>query len=269
MPTSSLLRSFAEDPGSFGAITPASGYERILNERYCLFLGPFASFTSISRLRLDPEQVPETIAEIRELVTARGHREAAWAVGSSATPGDLVDRLRVHGFVPADRPGWEAHVSSMVLTSEPPRGPGSVDVRRVETLEEYRLANRISGTAFGEPEEAVAERDAVAEERWAVEQEGHAPRTFLAFAGGEPVGVGRAIYEGGLPAVLLLGGAVLPHARGRGVYRALVRARWDEAVAAGTPALTIQAGAMSRPIVERLGFERVAEIEILLDPATC
>ena len=52
-------------------------------------------------------------------------------------------------------------------------------------------------------------------------------------------------------------------------YRALVRARWDDAVAAGQPALVVHAGALSRPILERLGFTAVAEQEVLLDPATC
>jgi hypothetical protein len=66
----------------------------------------------------------------------------------------------------------------------------------------------------------------------------------------------------------MIGGGVLEHARGRGIYRSLVRARWDDAVAAGTPALCTQAGAMSRPILEGLGFERVADHEILLDPTT-
>jgi predicted N-acetyltransferase YhbS len=69
-----------------------------------------------------------------------------------------------------------------------------------------------------------------------------------------------------VPAVMLIAGGVLEQARGRGVYRALVRTRWDDAVAAGTPALVTQAGALSRPILERLGFEPVAELEILVDP---
>jgi hypothetical protein len=67
----------------------------------------------------------------------------------------------------------------------------------------------------------------------------------------------------------MIGGGVLPEARGRGVYRALVHARWVDAVAAGTPALCTHAGRMSRPILERIGFQPVAEQEILLDPATC
>jgi hypothetical protein len=64
---------------------------------------------------------------------------------------------------------------------------------------------------------------------------------------------------------LLVGGATMPEERGRGAYTALVRARWDAAAEAGTPALVVQAGAMSRPILERLGFRAVSEMRILLD----
>jgi len=39
------------------------------------------------------------------------------------------------------------------------------------------------------------------------------------------------------------------HARGRGAYRALVAARWADAVERGTPALVTQAGAMSKPML--------------------
>ena len=67
----------------------------------------------------------------------------------------------------------------------------------------------------------------------------------------------------------MIGGGVVPQARGRGVYRELVQARWDDAVAAGTPALCTQAGRMSRPVLEPLGFQAVAEQEVLLDPTTC
>ena len=46
---------------------------------------------------------------------------------------------------------------------------------------------------------------------------------------------------------------------------ALVAARYAEAVRRGTPTLVIQAGAMSRPILEGLGFEVVAELQVLVD----
>ena len=51
---------------------------------------------------------------------------------------------------------------------------------------------------------------------------------------GEPVGFGRAVFAPA--AALLLGGAVLPEARGRGVYTSLVHARWHETVERGVAA---------------------------------
>jgi hypothetical protein len=45
----------------------------------------------------------------------------------------------------------------------------------------------------------------------------------------------------------------------------LVRARWDAAAGRGTPILTVGAGAMSRPILERLGFSIVGWRDSLID----
>jgi GNAT superfamily N-acetyltransferase len=85
----------------------------------------------------------------------------------------------------------------------------------------------------------------------------------VALLDGEVVSAGTsAPTDHGL---LLYGGATVPRARGRGAYRALLRARWDEAVERGTPALITQGGSMSRPILERLGFERVGEVHMLVD----
>jgi hypothetical protein len=263
LPTSSALRSFAEDPPAWGEIDPRSGLERVLTDRYCLLFGPSPTATLVSRLRLDPDEVPETIHEVRETIARHDHRQAVWRVGSSATPVDLVDRLVAHGFVPSDLPGLEPHLTSMVLTEEPPPVDG-VEVRRVADAGELARASRISATTLGDEYE---EEDW--EERFAAEQAGDVPRVYLAFVDGAAVGAARALFEDGLPGVMLISGGVLAEARGRGAYRALVRARWDDAVEAGQPALVVHAGAMSRPILERLGFHAVAEQEVLIDPATC
>jgi GNAT superfamily N-acetyltransferase len=64
--------------------------------------------------------------------------------------------------------------------------------------------------------------------------------------------------------LVLAGGSTLPEARGRGCYRALVRARWDEAVRLGTPGLAVQAQyGTSAPILRKLGFIEVASIHTL------
>jgi predicted N-acetyltransferase YhbS len=86
---------------------------------------------------------------------------------------------------------------------------------------------------------------------------------FVARVDGEVVGSAGCSYNAA--GLYLGGGNVLPSARGRGVYRALVRARWDAAVARGTPVLVTNAGQMSRPILERLGFRTVCEIQALID----
>jgi hypothetical protein len=260
------VRRFAEDPAAWGEIGPETGLTRILTDRYCLLLGAVPTFTTVSRLRLDPDTVSETIHEVRRHVAEHGHREAIWWVGPSATPGDLADRLQTHGLVPDERSGWEPHAATMVLVDEPPAPPDGVSARRVENFEEFVTAGRVADAAFRASEEEAAAYAAIAAESFARERAGHAPRTYIAYAGDEAVGVGRAIFADDCPGVLMIGGAVLAHARGRGVYRALVHARWRDAVAAGTPALTTQAGAMSRPILERLGFQVVAEQEILFDP---
>ena len=257
------LRRFAEDPPAWGEIDPRSGMTRLLTDRYCLFFGPSATTTLVCRLRLDPDEVPETIHEVREQVAQHDHRQAIWRIGSSATPVDLVDRLVAHGFVPSEVPSLEPHLTSMVLAEEPPSVDG-VEVRRVASPEELALASSISATTLGEEHE---EEDW--EREFTAEQLGDRPRVYLAYIDGTAVGAARALVEDGLPAVMLISGGVLTEARGRGAYRALVRARWEDAVEAGQPALVVHAGAMSRPILERLGFHVAAEQEVLLDPATC
>jgi predicted acetyltransferase len=63
-------------------------------------------------------------------------------------------------------------------------------------------------------------------------------------------------------------GGTHPDWRGRGAYRALVRARWDEAARRGVPVLATHARPTSRPILERLGFRTLSQVHVLLDHPT-
>jgi GNAT superfamily N-acetyltransferase len=83
-------------------------------------------------------------------------------------------------------------------------------------------------------------------------------------AAGSQRGTAASVYLDGC--VGLIGGSTLPEARGRGVYRALVRARWEDAVARDLPALVTQAvNSTSKPILEHLGFVPLFPIPILRD----
>jgi GNAT superfamily N-acetyltransferase len=89
-------------------------------------------------------------------------------------------------------------------------------------------------------------------------------RTFLAYVDGRAVGRASCASTTAGP-LELLNACVLPAYRGRGIYRALLRARWDEAVRRGAPVLVTQAGALSRPILERSGFRTIGTIQRLED----
>ncbi|HZZ34676.1 MAG TPA: GNAT family N-acetyltransferase, partial [Caulobacteraceae bacterium] len=82
----------------------------------------------------------------------------------------------------------------------------------------------------------------------------------VAYAGVAPVAAGRLEMIPGSAFAGLYGGGTAPEQRGRGVYRALVAARAAEARARGYRYLTVDARETSRPILERLGFQRLATV---------
>jgi hypothetical protein len=247
-----VLREIAEYPNSFGPLAP--GDERIETDRYTLCAGAGSTWNTVQRQRFPLEEVDEVLAEVREALRARGRTQTQWEVGSSA-PAGLVDALLERGLVPDKDP----YAVALVLTHEPPAiGPGFT-ARRIETLEELAASARIQWEAFGATPREIEEARRLLPERF--RDSPHLRHSV--WLDGEIVCTGTSTpTEHGL---LLYGGATAPRARGRGAYRALVRARWDEAVARGTPALITQGGSMSRPILERLGFERVGEVHMLLD----
>ena len=151
----------------------------------------------------------------------------------------------------------------MACREEPPPGPPDVVARPAESLDEFRAALLVVPTAFGMDEQARRSFEEQAEHLWPFQDEPGSNRVFLGVADGEVVASAGARY--GRTTVYLAGGATLPEHRGRGAYRALVRARWDAAAARGTPVLTVVAGSMSRPILEQLGFSIVGWSDNLVD----
>jgi len=77
-------------------------------------------------------------------------------------------------------------------------------------------------------------------------------RFHAVFHEGRPVCVGWTRFHGRFAS--LFGGSTSAAHRGRGLYRALLAARLDEASARGAEHAVVDAGPMSRPILERLGF---------------
>ncbi len=214
------------------------------------------------RVRFEPSETDRRVEFVRDWMAGRGRDEFVWQIGASTSPRNLEARLVGDGArIDAEDPV----LTPMVLDREPPPAPSGVEVRLVLTLEEYTCGYEIQAEVAGYSQEDREYGRAHTRENWAHARNDRNLR-YLAFIDGVPVACGfLARLVTGPP--YLAGASTLPWARGRGAYRALVRARWDAAVAMGTPALIIQAGKNSRPILERLGFRSGPPIHVVVDRA--
>ena len=176
----------------------------------------------------------------RAAARARAVPRVEWWLGPSA-PAGAAEELLAAGLVPDEVPT----LTGMTCTAGPPAVPG-IEVRPASTAEAAEIEHAVWGGEARpqrEPDPAI--------------------HLFAALVEGRPAGVARGVdFEDG---VALMGGAVLPELRGRGAYRALVRARWEHAVARGTPLLVVQAGDRSAPVLDGLGFVRRAELKLYVD----
>jgi GNAT superfamily N-acetyltransferase len=227
---------------------------------YFLLHGPSAHhfFGLALRLRLGAE-VSKHVRDVRAWFAERDRRRFTWVVSDSATPSDLRERLLSLGA----QPDAEEPLLAGMLLGEAPPAVESLEVRPVETFDEFCAARELSWANIGAmSEEERGQSRARLRQAWA-----DYPQVdivvYAVFVEGRPVASGGAAFSD--EGVVLAGASTHPDFRGRGCYRALVRVRWDAAVARGTPLLATQAGKMSRPILERLGFQQIATVHALVD----
>jgi len=252
------LREYAETPDRFAPIPEGSSVTRFDDGRICVIQG--RTWAGVSAPLFREEELDEVIALVRELVPA--DKQQAWWIGPSAQPVNLAELLLGRGFQPAeDGPELRA----MVLTSPPPEPAQGIEVRRVETFEDFAAAREVQWDAFEVPEERRELQRAQLRDEFEEAMTHGTPVTFLAMLDGRPAATGMAIPSD--RGVFLIAGSTATWARGRGLYRALVRTRWDYAVERGTPALITEALIdTSYPILQRLGFTEVCTIRRLKEP---
>jgi GNAT superfamily N-acetyltransferase len=260
------VRRQAEDVGSLVPDPPPElGMRRVVTPRYCLLATPMPSLTFVDALRLSEDKVDETIDEVRRTLREMGRSQALWSVGTSARPERLVELLTARGMTPYDDPPLEPTGNCMAIV-EPPRVGDlpKIEIHLADTIERLREAEEVESKAFGIADSDRAGLQSILDARLRLQRENKTVlRQWVAYVGGEPVGAGRGMLLA--HGINLSGAAVLPAARGHGVYRSLIVHRWHDAEKRGTPALTVQAGAMSTPILEQLGFVTVARTVHLRD----
>jgi GNAT superfamily N-acetyltransferase len=249
----SELTEFVEAPGRF--MEPSAGALVVKTPRFVVVAGADGVWAAVQGVRLRDGEAPDAVAEVRELLAPAGTRVVSWWLSELATPEDVETQLLAAGLeVVAD----DYRLAGLLATSPPPAGPPEIETRLAATVEEWATVRELQDGIFDNPPERRPTRDQLLAEF---------PRTsavlFGAWLDGELVGAGAASPSS--RGMLLWGGSVRADARGRGCYRALVRARWDEAVRRGTPALTVSANDKSGPTLRKLGFEQVLELRRLED----
>jgi hypothetical protein len=227
---------------------PAPGRLLRVSERYAFAADRGHTWAIVEGIRLREDEVEVAVAEVDALLHESDSQRASWWLTELSTPSDLEERLLAAGLTRDDADYLHA---AMVLTSEPPAA--EVEGRPVETLAEYAEARRLARVVFANPHMPALTEDDIARE-WELRSD---VVVFAAWVDGRIASVGQATFTP--VGAFLTGGATADWARGRGAYRAVVRARWDAAVERGTPVLAVGAGPMSRPILERLGFVQVLQ----------
>lgn len=176
-------------------------------------------------------------------------RAFEWPVYTHDRPPDLGQRLSAHGFQPDER---EA-VLVLDLQDAPQQllQPNHDDIRQVSEPADLEQVRRLLQLVWHEefawfPPRMERLLDA-----------GHV-KIYVAYVAGEPASAAWIFLPPGNLFAGLYGGSTLPAFRKRGLYSALLAARAQEALRRDYRFLTIDAGDMSRPIVERFGFRLLA-----------
>lgn len=174
-----------------------------------------------------------------------------WKVYDYDSPKDLIDRLRRRGFE-IDEP--EALLvldldaaADLLARPLPPSlaritDPGGVDA--VEAIE-----NAVWGSDHHDLGERL-KRD--------LQQHPEMVSVYLSYQGQTPASAAWTYFHAGSRFASLWGGSTLPQFRRQGHYALLLAARAQEARARGFSLLTVDASPMSRPVLEKHGFQVLA-----------
>lgn len=171
-----------------------------------------------------------------------------WKTYEHDQPADLGGRLRAHGFE-----GDEEEALLLIdLQNCPPvyLEPVTADVRRVVQAEDMaevaKIQEKVYEQNFDWLGKQLQENIEKQPDFWSV---------YIAYVDGQPASAAWISFPFQSTFAGLWGGATMPEFRRQGLYTALVSARAQEAVERGYRFLMVDAGDMSRPILQKQGFQ--------------
>ncbi len=184
-----------------------------------------------------------------------------WKVYDFDLPHDLRSRLQEHGFACGES-------EAFMLFQTEPKGAGNpvrseAQIRRVESQTGVDDIVRVQEVVWQENFDWL--RRQISETITNRPQE---LSLYCAYVDDVPVGSGWTSFAPGSQFPELHGGAVVPEWRGKSIYGDLYRVRCDEVATRGFHWTAVDATPMSRPILEKLGFQYVCMTHPMTYPSS-
>lgn len=176
-----------------------------------------------------------------------------WKIYDYDQPPDLRDRLLRHGFEP-DEPGAVMVLDLQQAPADLLR-PVTADIRILTRKEQLKDVIRVEEKVWDGSFDWIYERMGA---HLAIP--GYLS-IHTAYLDDVPVSTGWTYFYPNSAFAGLWGGSTVPAFRGQGFYTAILSTRVQEALRRGYRFLIIEAGPMSRPIVEKHGFQFLAYAE--------
>lgn len=197
---------------------------------------------------LTAETADAAIEDQMDFFAASGSYGFEWKTYAHDLPPDLPQRLLAHGLE-----GEEEEALLVMDLQNCPEvflQPVAADVRRVTDLASFKeiaaIQKQVWGEDFGWLETQLVENLAVQPDYWSI---------YIAYVNNEPACAAWVSFPKGSQFAGLWGGSTVGKYRKMGLYTAVVATRAQEAIQRGYRFLTVDASQMSRPILEKRGFQ--------------
>jgi hypothetical protein len=200
--------------------------------------------------QLNEDDVEQAIREQVAYFETLG-QDFEWKVYSYDQPTDLKERLAVHGF--------EVEEAEAILVLDLEQAPATLfqpvrhQVRRITAPEDLRDVQQIEEEVWQTDNTGLIQYLAECLEAYPEQMS-----IYVADIDGAPASSGWIYLPKRSRFASLWGGSTVAQYRKQGLYTTLLAVRAQEARDRGVEYLTVDASPMSRPILEKFGFEMIA-----------
>jgi hypothetical protein len=206
--------------------------------------------------RLSEEQVDRAIQRQIERFSELGV-DFEWQLFEHDSPPNLREHLAAHGLEASEAEtilvyDLEQGAEQLLRPSQPLGAP--IEIQRITEARALIDVLAVEEAVWGEKMGWLLD-----DLGGLLQEHSQYVSVYAAYQAGAPAAAAWTFYAPGSQFASLYGGATLEVQRGKGLYSVLVAIRAKEALQRGRRFLTVDAGEMSRPILERRGF-RVLDV---------